>query len=68
MRLTEPRIKPLPQSEWDDETRELMEPLRRDGHVYNIFSTLARHPQLLKRWLVFAGHVLNKSTLPARER
>ena len=36
--------------------------------MYNIFSTLARHPQLLKRWLVFAGHVLNKSTLPARER
>ena len=68
MRLTEPRIKPLQQSDWGDETRELMESLRRDGHVYNIFSTLAAHPQLLKRWLVFAGHVLNKSTLPARER
>jgi 4-carboxymuconolactone decarboxylase len=68
MHLTDPRIKPLPQSEWDDETREQMESLRRDGHVYNIFATLARHPQLLKRWLVFAGHVLSKSTLPARER
>jgi len=68
MRLTEPRLKPLPQSDWDDETRELMESLRRDGHIYNIFSTLAGHPQLLKRWLVFAGHVLNKSTLSARER
>jgi len=68
MHLTEPRIKPLPQSEWNDETRELMESLRRDGHVYNIFTTLARHPQLLKRWLVFGGHVLSKSTLPARER
>ena len=68
MRLTEPRIKPLPPSEWNDETRGLMESLRRDGHVYNIFTTLARHPQLLKRWLVFGGHVLSKSTLPPRDR
>jgi 4-carboxymuconolactone decarboxylase len=68
MHLTEPRIPPLPETEWNDETRELLEGLRRDGHVYNIFTTLARHPQLLKRWLVFAGHVLSKSSLPARER
>jgi 4-carboxymuconolactone decarboxylase len=68
MRLRAPRITPLPETEWSDETRELMESLRRDGHVYNIFTTLARHPQLLKRWLVFGGHVLSKSTLPARER
>jgi 4-carboxymuconolactone decarboxylase len=68
MLLSQPRIAPLPPSERDDETRELMESLRRDGQVYNIFATLARHPQLLKRWLVFGGHVLSKSTLPARER
>ena len=68
MLLTQPRIAPLPPSERDDETRELMESVLRDGQVYNIFATLARHPQLLKRWLVFAGHVLSKSTLPARER
>lgn len=68
MLLTQPRIRPLRETEWTDETRELLESLRRDGHVYNIFATLARHPQLLKRWLVFAGHVLNKSTLPERER
>lgn len=39
-----------------------------DGEVLNIFGTLAHHPDLLKRWLVFAAHVLSKSTLPARER
>jgi 4-carboxymuconolactone decarboxylase len=39
-----------------------------DGSVLNIFGTLAHHPDLLRRWLVFAGHVLSKSTLPARER
>jgi 4-carboxymuconolactone decarboxylase len=68
MHLTDPRIKPVPKSEWNDETKDLLESLRRDGHVYNIFATLARHPQLLKKWLVFAGHVLGKSSLPARER
>jgi 4-carboxymuconolactone decarboxylase len=68
MHLNQPRLPPLPESEWDEETSDLLESLRRDGHVYNIFATLARHPQLLKRWLVFGGHVLNKSTLPARER
>lgn len=38
------------------------------GHVINIFKTLARHEKLLKRWLVFASHILVKSSLPARER
>lgn len=39
-----------------------------DGSTLNIFATLANHPALLKRWLVFATHVLTKSTLPARDR
>ena len=36
--------------------------------MLNIFGTLAHHPDLLRRWLVFATHVLSKSTLPPRER
>ena len=68
MLLTNPRIDPLADSEWDDEARDILESLRRDGQVYNIFRTLARHPQLLKKWLVFGGHILARSTLPARER
>jgi alkylhydroperoxidase family enzyme len=62
------RIAPLPPAEWDAETRELMASLERNGQVFNIFPTLARHPELLRRWLVFASHILGKSTLPARER
>jgi alkylhydroperoxidase family enzyme len=46
----------------------LLEGLQRDGQIFNIFTTLARHPKLLKRWLVFGNHILAKSTLPARER
>lgn len=68
MKLEQPRINPIPDSEWDDETRELLENLKRDGRVYNIFATLAHHPQLMRRWLVFGGHILGKSTLPARDR
>ena len=69
-RLDAPRLKPLDEAAWDDEIRPRLEAGRaaNDGRVLNIFSTLARHPKLLKRWLVFGSHVLAKSTLPARER
>ena len=63
-----PRVLPLPEPEWDDEIRQILEPLRRGGQVYNIFATLARHPRLMKRWMVFASYILGKSTLPVRER
>jgi len=59
-----PRLAPTTEQDWDDETRGLLDAVGR----LNIFTTLAHHPKLLKRWLVFGGHVLAKSTLPARER
>ena len=59
-----PRLAPTTEDDWDDETRQLLDGL---GHL-NIFDTLAHHPKLLKRWLVFGNHVLAKSTLPERER
>jgi len=67
--MSEPRLGPVPASEWDDETRALIAAgAGGDGRVLNIFATLAHHPKLLKRWLVFGAHVLAKSTLPARDR
>jgi alkylhydroperoxidase family enzyme len=36
--------------------------------VLNIYRTLARHPKLAKRWLVFGSHVLGKNTLDPRAR
>src|SRR5262245_65956932 len=68
MRLTKPRLEPLAEEKWDDETREMLERLKVDGRVFNICRTLAAHPKLLKKWLVFGNHILNKSTLPPRER
>jgi 4-carboxymuconolactone decarboxylase len=68
MRLETPRIPPVTdEASLDDEARELLRSTS-PGPAVNIFRTLARHPKLFKRWLVFANHVLFKSTLPARDR
>jgi len=70
-RLQAPRVAPLADDEMDDETRALLGATSSDirrGPILNIFRTLAHHPKLLKRWLVFGAHVLAKSTLPPRER
>ena len=63
-----PRIAPLPRDQWDPEVQEILQATQMGGRVLNIFQTLARHPKLLKRWLVFGNHVLVKSTLSPRER
>lgn len=70
-RLTTPRIAPRTDDEMDEDTRRLLGVTQGGvgaGRVLNIFRTLAAHPKLLERWLVFGTHVLLKSTLPARER
>ncbi len=68
MRLSEPRVAPLEESQWSEQAKEVMAPFVEQGRVFNIFKTLAHHPDLMRRWLVFANHVLGKSTLAARER
>jgi 4-carboxymuconolactone decarboxylase len=66
-RLDKPRIEPLPSEEVPEEVRKYAGsgPNR---PVLNIYRTVARHPGLAKRWLVFGSHVLGKSTLDARTR
>jgi alkylhydroperoxidase family enzyme len=67
--MSTPRIAPL--TEPSPEVTELYDKggLRApDGSTLNIFATLAHHPALLRRWLVFAGHVLSKNTLSPRTR
>jgi 4-carboxymuconolactone decarboxylase len=50
------------------EEAEIARKNRLDGRDLNIFRVLMNHPQLARRWTVFAGHVLHKQTLPPRER
>jgi 4-carboxymuconolactone decarboxylase len=61
--MAKPRIAPLPREHWDDETRALL-----GASELNIFATLAHHPKLMKRWMVFGNHVLAKSALQPRDR
>lgn len=68
--MTEPpRIEPVPESDWDAETRAIIEATAGMGpEPLNIFTTLAHHPKLLKRWLVFGNSLLLKGTIGGRER
>lgn len=69
MRLSEPRLQPIPINDLSDDALKALKRERgSDAPLLNIFATLAHHPALMKRWLVFGNHVLAKSTLPARER
>ena len=68
MRLSEPRIPAVTDIEsLEPEAREQLEATSL-GPAVNIFRTLVNHPKLMKRWLVFANHILFKSTLPPRDR
>jgi alkylhydroperoxidase family enzyme len=38
------------------------------GRDLNIFRVMMNHPKLTRRWTVFAGHILQKQSVPLRER
>lgn len=67
--MNRPRIAPI-----TDPSPEVVELYEKggmrapDGSTLNIFATLAHHPALLRRWLVFATHVMSKNTLSPRDR
>lgn len=64
-----PRIPPLPREGRDPDVDELLAGFRRpDGSELHIFTTLARHPKLLKRWSAFGGVLLYRGRLGHRER
>ena len=73
-----PRIPPLPEAEWSDGQRELLDAIVLDAFGSpapdvprsddNVFTTLARHEGLFKVWLRFGGFLLSRGELPARER
>src|SRR6266511_4301460 len=68
MRLSQPRVSPVAdESSLDAEARDLLRATSL-GQAVNIFRTLVRHPKLFKGWLVFANHILFRSTIPPRDR
>jgi len=68
MRLTQARIPALTPEQWNDKAREIMQPFVESGQDYNVFRTMMNHPDLARRWMVFATHILRQSSLPERER
>lgn len=67
--MSAPRIPPLPVEGRDPRTAEPLASLRQpDGTELNIFSTLAHHPKLLKRWSAFGGVLLYGGRLSGRDR
>ncbi|MFN0091870.1 MAG: carboxymuconolactone decarboxylase family protein [Acidimicrobiales bacterium] len=67
MRLSAPRIDPIPPEAWPEEIQRYSQGTATGG-VPNVIRTLANHPELMRRWMVFANHILGKSTLEVRER
>jgi 4-carboxymuconolactone decarboxylase len=64
MRLRKPRLEPMELKDMDEDSLRGLG----DGPVFNIFRTIGHHPKLLKRWMVFANHILAKNTLSPRDR
>jgi len=68
----EPRIPPLPPDEWDGDIKRILEavPAGIEGNLgeNNIFPTFARHPDLFRAWLRFAGYLLTSGKLSGPER
>jgi alkylhydroperoxidase family enzyme len=78
--LNEPRIAPLPREEWGDDVGQAIAALlpadaqrplpRRTGgsRGHNVLGTLARHPQLMRAYHTFNGHILFTTSLNPRQR
>ncbi len=67
-RLSEPRVPPLPESDWTDEQRVLVEKYAPDGNQGNALRTLIRVPALADRVFPVLSYVANDSTLSPRHR
>lgn len=66
-RPSEPRLPLI--TDPSPEVEEILQgALTHDGTPLNIFGMLAHHPKLLKRFNLLGGFLLNKGTVPARER
>ena len=67
-RLAEPRVPPLPESEWTAEHRALIAKHAPDGRPGNALRTLLRVPALADRVFPMLNYVSNDSTLSPRHR
>ena len=68
VRLTTPRIAPLPESQWTDTHRALATQYAPDGRVDNGLATLLHVPELVEAVMPFVTFLSQESSLQPRER
>ena len=68
VRLTTPRIAPLPESQWTDRHRALVREYAPDGRVSNALSTLLHVPELAEAVMRFGRFLDQESALEPRHR
>ena len=75
MKLSKPRILPLPESQWNEEQKPLYEAAKKGKSgistsvVFNVMGTLGNHWEAAKKFNVWAFHVMgDSSTISPRER
>lgn len=67
-RVDAPRIPPVTEADWTDAQREILAPYKDSGRMYNVYTTMANYPELMRDWIVFASHVLRRNSLPEQDR
>ncbi len=68
VRLTEPRIAPLPESQWTDEHRARVNRWAPEVRIGNAFRTLLHVPELVDAVMPFRVYITRETTIPARHR
>ena len=68
VRLSEPRIAPLPESQWTAEHRARVDRWAPEVRIGNAFRTLLHVPELVDAVMPFLVYAARETTLPARHR
>jgi alkylhydroperoxidase family enzyme len=68
--LKEPRISPLKEENWDEETSKLVNRWNEisKNPLPNVHRTIINNSKLFKRWRPFSNHILFKNSLSPRDR
>ena len=68
LRLKQPRVPPLAESEWTNEQRKLIAEQKITGPVINLYATMLNHPVLYGPRYKFGSYLQRDSLLPPKTR
>lgn len=68
-RVPQPRLKPVPASEWTEAHRAALGTRARGDETANVFSTCLRNVELCRTWMVFTDYILSdRISITQRDR